>query len=119
MLQFSRKALAVHIPFPENLCFVYIVVCSVTVKSGVIAKLTWTTCVLHVFGSQERELYPSIFPLIHLPTLKTSADCVLLVPACILHAGAAPMGRVAHLTHYTSSQFVLQVKFCLFFSLLQ
>lgn len=97
------KSSAVQIPFRGNLCFVYIVACSVTGKSGVIAKLTWTTFILHVFGSQERGLYPaetSFFSFIHPPTLKTSADCVLLVPACILQAGAAAMGRVAHLTHW-------------------
>lgn len=48
----------------------------------------------------------SIFPLIHPPTLETPTARVLLVPACILHAAAAAMARVAHLTHYTSSQFV-------------
>lgn len=118
VLQFSRKALAVQIPFLGNLGFVYIVACSVTGKSGVIARLTWTTFMLHVFGSQERGLYPSetpFFPSFTLLSLK-HLQCVLLVPACILHAGAAAMGRVAHLTHWLPVYLCFRLVFvCLFF----
>lgn len=56
---------SVQVPFLGNLWFVYIVACSVTGKSGVIAKLTWTTCILHAFGSQERGLFLSETPFFH------------------------------------------------------